>query len=278
MPNRILKESICYSEDINNLKPDEEIFFYRLIVNCDDYGRMDARPAILKSRLYPLKEHMKSSDINRYLVKLSEMKPEPLIILYENGGTQYLQMCKWEKHQQVRAKRSKYPGFQDTGSAMISSDINCNQMYAYVPENPNPNPNPESETKLSKDNSSPEGGLPPSDKCPHKEIMDLYNSTCKSLPRIIEMTEIRKRTLRAWWKGSSLTLEYLREYFTRVESSDFLTGKIKEFTADFDWIIGPKNRQKVIEGKYDNKNKSTGSNSKSNNPFLDRLRRNQNEQ
>jgi hypothetical protein len=142
MPNRILKESICYSEDINKLKPDEEIFFYRLIVNCDDYGRMDARPAILKSRLYPLREHMKSDDIKRYLKKLSELKPEPLIILYENNGVQYIQMSKWEKHQQIRAKRSKYPALNDTGTNMISDDINCKQMNAYVPENPNPNPNP----------------------------------------------------------------------------------------------------------------------------------------
>jgi hypothetical protein len=153
LPNRILKESICYSEDINKLKPDEEIFFYRLIVNCDDYGRLDARIPILKSRLYPLREQMKSDDIKRYLKKLIDVKPEPLIILYENGGIQYLQMCKWEKHQQIRAKRSKYPSLTDKESIVISNDINGNQMIAYVPENPNPNPNPiresESESKTA---------------------------------------------------------------------------------------------------------------------------------
>ena len=55
MPNRILKESICTSDTIDQLSWFEEVFFYRLIVNCDDYGRMDARPAILKARLFPLK-------------------------------------------------------------------------------------------------------------------------------------------------------------------------------------------------------------------------------
>ena len=47
MPNRIIKETICTSDTIERLTPFEETFFYRLIVNCDDYGRMDARPAIL---------------------------------------------------------------------------------------------------------------------------------------------------------------------------------------------------------------------------------------
>ena len=42
MPNRIIKESICTSCEIDSLTPEQEVFFYRLIVNCDDYGRMDA--------------------------------------------------------------------------------------------------------------------------------------------------------------------------------------------------------------------------------------------
>jgi hypothetical protein len=133
MPNRILKESICYSEDINKLTSDEEAFFYRLIVNCDDFGRMDARISILKSRLYPLREKMKSDDINRYLLKLSGIKPEPLIILYKVKDIPYLQMAKWEKHQQIRAKRSKYPCLTDADKNVISDDINGNQLQAYVP-------------------------------------------------------------------------------------------------------------------------------------------------
>lgn len=136
MPNRIIKESICTSEDINSLSPQEEVFFYRLMVNCDDFGRLDARTPILKAKLYPLKENMKSCDIERYLLKLSEIKPTPLIFLYENEGIKYLQMVKWDKHQQIRAKRSKYPAHNDQNSTMISNDINCNQLPTYVPENP----------------------------------------------------------------------------------------------------------------------------------------------
>ena len=55
MPNRILKESICTSDQIDALTWFDEVVWYRLIVNCDDYGRMDGRPAVLKSRLFPLK-------------------------------------------------------------------------------------------------------------------------------------------------------------------------------------------------------------------------------
>ena len=58
MPNRIIKESICTSDSIDSLSWFEEVLFYRLIVNCDDYGRFDGRPSIIKSRLFPLKENL----------------------------------------------------------------------------------------------------------------------------------------------------------------------------------------------------------------------------
>lgn len=117
MPNRIIKESICSSEDIESLKAEEEIFYYRLWVNCDDYGRFDARPLIIKSKLYPLKEHVKSDDINRYLKTLLG---KGMIELYRVKGVEYGQVMAWDKHQQIRAKRSKYP-------SMSESDITCNQ-------------------------------------------------------------------------------------------------------------------------------------------------------
>jgi len=55
MPNRIIKESICTSNNLDSLLPEEEVFFYRLLVNCDDYGLMDARLSILRAKLFPLK-------------------------------------------------------------------------------------------------------------------------------------------------------------------------------------------------------------------------------
>ena len=126
MPNRILKESICTSENIDQLSPWAEIAFYRLMVNCDDYGRMDARTKILKSRLFPLKD-ASESDIDSWLKELHEAD---LITLYQVDGKPYLQMKTWERHQQVRAKRSKYP----------SADENiCNQMISDAskcPRNP----------------------------------------------------------------------------------------------------------------------------------------------
>ena len=147
MPNRILKESICTSDNIDELTTFQENVFYRLLVCCDDFGRMDARPKILASKLYPLK----SIRADQMADALRALSSAELVTLYEVGGKPFLQMKTWERHQQIRAKRSKYPGPEN--SNLISSDINCNQMISddcICPRNPiqseseyeNPNPNP----------------------------------------------------------------------------------------------------------------------------------------
>mgnify|MGYP000972593619 CR=1 FL=1 len=121
MPNRIIKESICTSDTIDQLSWFEEVFFYRLIVNCDDYGRFDARTPILKARLFPLKS-VTEKQISDALNKLSTVG---IVTVYEYDGRPYLQLVTWDKHQQIRAKKSKYPAPDVACNHMISDDIKC---------------------------------------------------------------------------------------------------------------------------------------------------------
>lgn len=149
MPNRIIKESICASETINQLTWFEECLFYRLIVNCDDFGRLDARPAMLKAKLFPLKERISHKDIESALGKLAAAG---CVRLYECDSKPYLLLPTWEVHQSIRAKKSKYPAPETqlqsnecNCNQMNANECKCNQMNANVPviqSNPNPNPNP----------------------------------------------------------------------------------------------------------------------------------------
>lgn len=106
MPNRILKESICVSDDVDKLSWFEEVLFYRLIVNCDDYGRFDGRAAIIKNRLFPLKENLTVKAVSEAISKLASAG---LVALYVFEGKPYLYLPGWNHHQNVRAKKSKYP-------------------------------------------------------------------------------------------------------------------------------------------------------------------------
>jgi len=143
MPNRILKESICTSDNIDQLSAFQETVFYRLLVNCDDYGRMDARPKILASKLFPLKD-IRAAQIEDALRALTSAE---LVTLYVVDGKPFLQMNTWDKHQVVRAKKSRYPSPDDAD--LQADEIICNQVQAddsKCPRNPiqyesNPNPN-----------------------------------------------------------------------------------------------------------------------------------------
>ena len=128
MPNRILKESICTSDNLDSLSTEAEAFFYRLLVQCDDYGRMDARPPILLSRCYPLRlDRVTIAMVSQWL---DQLRRAELITLYTVAGKPYLQFTTWDKHQQVRAQRSKYPALAD---GLIADDSNGNQLQSNVP-------------------------------------------------------------------------------------------------------------------------------------------------
>lgn len=103
MPNRLLKEGIVDSSALDAISAEEEVFFYRLLVVSDDFGRMDARLPILKSRCFPLKDALKVEKIDNWLRSLVSQK---LVMMYQVDNKPYLQILKWE--QRVRSK-GKYP-------------------------------------------------------------------------------------------------------------------------------------------------------------------------
>lgn len=134
MPNRIIKESICASDTIDCLSWFEEVFFYRLMVNVDDYGRLDARPAILKARMFPLKTNVSEKTIAE---TLSKLESAGLLQTYSVNEKPFLALITWAEHQTIRNLKSKYPSPDDADSTAI--EINCNQLQADAskcPRNP----------------------------------------------------------------------------------------------------------------------------------------------
>lgn len=135
MPNRIIKESICISDSIGQLTFFQECLFYRLIVSCDDYGRYDGRAAVIKGRLFPLREDV---ELQMIVDGLNALSDAGIIGLYESHGKPYLYMKNWDAHQTVRNKRSKYPDPADC-SEVIALESTCKQMQANaVPIQSNP--------------------------------------------------------------------------------------------------------------------------------------------
>jgi hypothetical protein len=133
MPTRYLKPGIRDSELIDQLSPMAEALFYRLIVTVDDFGRADARPAMVKAACYPIKEAV-TAELCEDLLR--ELATVGLVDIYAVEGKPYLQLRKWDNA--PRAKASKFPAPAD-GCAQVYAGGNehesttahtCTQLHA----------------------------------------------------------------------------------------------------------------------------------------------------
>ena len=81
-------------------------------------------------------------------------------------------------------------------------------------------------------------------------IRELYNSVCGSYPRLVKMSEARKKAVRARLRAG-YTVDDFRRLFEMAEASSFLKGKNnRNWTATFDWLIADANMAKVLDGNY----------------------------
>ncbi len=129
MPNRIISDKICRSEDYNSLSPFLRDLFIRLLVSADDFGRFDGRTPVIKGTAYPL------VDVTEKQIGdgLSALSTAGMIDLYTVAGRPYLRFTNWDRYQQQRAKKSKFPAPDDVENCvdnvtclqLISNDCKC---------------------------------------------------------------------------------------------------------------------------------------------------------
>lgn len=143
MPNRIIKETIKSSPQIDKLTWFEEVLFYRLMVTADDFGCVDGRIILLKNELFPTKENVSKRQIEEALKKLDAVG---LIKRYSVDSHPYLCFPTWEKHQRIRNKHRKFPSPGDADECQTDdghlTDIcqsNDSQVSATCQSESNPN-------------------------------------------------------------------------------------------------------------------------------------------
>jgi hypothetical protein len=141
VPTRLLREGILDSEGVNRLGWPAEVFYRRLMSVVDDFGRFDARPSVLRSRLYPLKlGTVSEADVSSWL---AECERAGLVSRYTVNGREYLLFY---RSGPARSKVSKFPEPPDdirlppqlaseNICAQTQTDENvCAQTFADVPD------------------------------------------------------------------------------------------------------------------------------------------------
>jgi len=141
MPTRYLKPGICDSGSLDKASPMAECLYYRLLVNVDDFGRLDARSAVVRSKCFPLKDTISNNDTEKLL---KELETCGLIILYEIDGCVYLQFTKWDNV--ARAKISKCPEYVYNPRANVYSPRTVLPVTVTGTGTDKPEPEPETGT------------------------------------------------------------------------------------------------------------------------------------
>lgn len=141
---------------------------------------------------------------------------------------------------------------------------NANQTLAkrsiYIKENKKERRKEDIESNritLSSTSDEVEVSKPKVEQVQWKKIVEMWNETCKSFPKVFSLSENRKNKMRlrvSEMGGSEKAMEILKGIFAKMEESSFLKGDNRRgWKASFDWLFeNDKNWVKVWEGNYDN--------------------------
>jgi hypothetical protein len=104
MPDRIIRQGILTSDDIDKLTPEQEVFYRRLLNVVDDYGLFDGRPSVILAACYPLK--LGKMSLEAIASNLRALARNNLIELYSVEGRHFLQVhrTRW-----LRRSKPKFP-------------------------------------------------------------------------------------------------------------------------------------------------------------------------
>ena len=115
----MISKSISTSTKLAEVGTFARLLFTWIIPHCDDYGRMDGMPKIVRGVVVPLCDET----VDDVAQALEDIERVGLIKTYEVNGRRYIQVLKWDEHQTFRSDRprvSLYPNPQ--GEIEIDDD------------------------------------------------------------------------------------------------------------------------------------------------------------
>lgn len=161
----------------------------------------------------------------------------------------------WKIHNYIQKDRYKETVYQEE-KALLSTKSNKSYTLDDIKEISSENEcihdvyTLETQDRLGKDRKGKESI--DKERVNYQQIVDMFNDTCVSFPRVKTLSDKRKKAIKARLK--TYTVDDLKTLFEKAEASSFLKGSNgRNWSANFDWLISDNNMAKVLEGNYDNK-------------------------
>ena len=239
-------KSIINAGRFLRMPPTSRLLYYDLGMAADDDGVVEAYSVMAQTKA--------TEDDLRVLVAKGYVRilNDDLVSL----------ICDWKTNNLIKSDRYRKSiyaelvgGLQDGAQA----ETERNQVGTQMEPKRNPNGTQmEPQDRLGKDRlgkvslgeeytAAQPPAFPP---VPYQKIADMYNTICKSYPKITSLSEARKKAISARLKTYSI--DDVRTVFEKAEASEFLKGKNnRNWQATFDWLMKDANFAKVLDGNYD---------------------------
>ena len=231
----MIDPNMWQSEDFGKLSLLAKIVFIGLFSNADDEGRGRANPVFLKSILFPYNEGMRSADIEKALCEISSNMSA---IFYSCDGSNYYSLYSWNRWQKIdKARSSELPAFEEDNPNIrrIFDEGSTKASRKVSPKRIEDNRKEKEEKRI--------------------RIKEIYNLTCTNLPQVKKITDKREKAIDKFL--NEFTESQFGEICKIANTSNFLTGKNdRGWKADFDFLMRTDKATNILEGKYNESNKS----------------------
>lgn len=181
------------------------------------------------------------------------------IIPFESG---VVVIKHWKIHNYIRNDRYKPTVYTKEKAMLVSKE---NGVYTEADTIGIPSVNQmDTQDRLGKESIVKDsiGEVRESPKIDYQQIIDLFNTICKSFPSVRSLSDTRKKAIKA--RLNTYTVDDFKQCFENAEASAFLKGgNNRNWTATFDWLIKDQNMAKVLDGNY-NDAKDVGNSSLNN--------------
>jgi hypothetical protein len=232
--------------------------FPLLVVNADDFGRLEGDAFTVKHKVFPVSPRSEDD----FETVLQAMNDVGLIRFYQVGPDRYLEIANFDREQPGLHKRTKsdYPDpppqqesfgkFPEVpGSSGESREIPGDSGNpGKFPDEPNlTEPN---RTEQTPNRTAADAAVPASPEA----LLEIYKANNKTLPQVLEFgPERRDKCRRRLARDPQKFIDQFTRAVIKAQEVPFLRGEgDRGWKADFDWLIAnDRNVLRILEGRYD---------------------------
>jgi len=281
---RTIKPEFWTDENMSMISETARLMAIGLLNFSDDEGWFNANPLLVESFIFPFRNCSATvPNCIKNLVEIGYIK-----IYTGTDGKNYGNIVNFRKHQRIsKPQKSKIVDLIEENSSVRNRSATVPQLvdsgkeqgtgnrerkgkekekdYAIATSLSIPGIDTAAEANDSLEKQQPDEPTPSparSTACPYQKIIDLYHDNLPMCPKVVAISNQRKRAISARWKNGMSTLEDWSRYFSHVAESKFMTGRVdpspgrKQFIADIDFLMRESTIIKTQEGKYHSNGRS----------------------